>query len=395
MIYIYLIILCIIFKCTKKRNALNIGLYVIYIISALAAIILLFIGSEDSVIKYNTNYAYLIYLLIVLLICINGFSNFSLNYHVLDLNRSKILLYADKIGWLYIPVIFLLIYNDYNVLTNVDLSSYRIEADYYSTGLFKGGKLLSICVYLSELFFIPQFLFFYLLPCKDVSKSLKLRLLLASFAFVFMTLMFAGRDGIVFWIMNSVIFFLLFKKTYNKNMIKKIKVGGFFLCMLALIPFMAISIARFYVTGTGSFVESISPFISYIGQGPHIFCQSYIVDPMSIQGYEMSSLSTSDIQNLQLHLGWTFGTFVRTFVWTFGKVGGVLVALFFNFVSRIAVNMYNKKSDIWSFFIIWMLFQIPFWGVFYYRYSINSIDIVYSIFTVVCIVMYNKTRYHH
>lgn len=390
MIYIYLFLLVIMAWAWWHRNILMKGLFIIYIISVLSAILLIYL-EPDAEFLIQTKYEPLFYLLFILLIIFNGFSNFRFDISHFNIRKSSIRKYANIISWIYIPVVLLLLFNAINVLRNVDLSTYRQEADFYSTGLFKGGLVLSLCIYLSELFFVPQFLFFYFLQFNDVNRGLKIRLFFASFSFAFMTLMFAGRDGMVFWVMNALIFFSLYKQSYSKETIKAIKKGGIFIFSLLLIPFLAISFARFFITGSSSFADTAAPFFEYIGQGPHIFCQSFYVNSADISGYEISSLSGQAVQNLQIYLGWTFGTFVKSLIWTFGKYWAVLVAITMSLIIRIVIDMHNKKGDIWSFFIIIMLYQIPYWGVFYYRYSINKMEIVYSLFAIVCLVMYSKT----
>ena len=348
------------------------------------------IVAPDSMILYNVNYTPLLYLFLVLFIVFNGFSKFSFDIQQLDYRKQTILKFADIIGWIYIPIVLLLLYNDFIVLRNVNLSTYRNDANYYETGLFVGGKVLSLFIYISELSFIPHFLFFYVLRFEEVKKSLKIRLLIASFSFAFMTLLFAGREGIVYWTLNTFIYLLIFRKSYSEETKKNIKKRGLILLALIATPFLAISFARFSIQSRGSFASKISPFLEYFGQGPHIFSQAYYVSRSDIKGYDFNTLSSDDVQNLQLYLGWTFGTFVKTFVWQYGKIGTVFLALIFNLICRLVCKMHRIKRDIWSFFIIIMLFQIPYWGVFYYRYSLNQIELVYSIFTIVCLFVYSS-----
>lgn len=371
----------------KRNNILSKGLYIIYVISAVSAILFVYL-SPTSIFLYKTSYEPLFYLFFVLLIVFNGFSTFDLEVLKLNKKRYKVIELANMVGWFYLPVALLLLYNAINVLVHVDLSSYRMEANFYSTGLFKGGVFLSLCIYLSELFFVPQFLLFYVLQFKKVGKGLIFRLLFSSFSFTFMTLMFAGRDGIVFWVMDAIIFYYFFRDSYAEEVKKKVKKGSIVVFIIILIPFLTISVARFLTAGSSSFSESITPFISYIGQSPHIFCQSFYVDGADIRGTDYRNLSRDVIDNFQVYLGWTFGTFVKPMIWSFGKYGTIAVALLFNISARLLSKMHNKKNDVWSLFIIIMLYQIPYWGVFYYRYSINNMEIVYSLFAIICFIMY-------
>lgn len=384
MIYIYMLLLLVLFRVWKRKNILVKGLIVTYIISAVSAIALMYLD-PNCIFLYQTKYEPLFYLLIILIIVFDGFSNFEFNVIKINNNKNKILKFADFIGWLYVPVVLLLLFNDVNVLTNVNLSTYRVEGDYYATGLFKGGLFLSLCIYISELSFVPQFLFFYLIQFQDVSSNLKIRLFLASFSFAMMTLMFAGRDGIVFWIMNAVIFYFLFNNWYTPRIIKSIKIWGIFLVAMIAIPFLVITAARFVMVGNDSILSIITPLVDYIGQGPHVFCQAFYVDRADIKGYDVNALTTRDIQSFQLYLGWTFGTFAKSIVWRYGYLGAIIVSLGFNIIVRMVIRMFKRKNDIWSIFILIMLFQIPFWGVFYYRYAINNMEIVYLFFTVICI----------
>lgn len=370
-----------------KKYLLTNALLVTYIISTICAILLVYLTPDADYLQ-KTQYQPLFYLTLILLIVFNGFKHFKSKNLLQNVNEAEVLRLAEITSWVFFPVVLLLLYNDYNVLSSVDLSSYRTEGDYYSTGLFRGGIVLSLFIYISELFFVPQFLFFYLLTKTDVNKKLMFRLLLASFSFVFMTLLFAGRDGIVYWAMNSIVFYLIFKNKYSSKTKRQIKNGGIIVGIILAIPLLAISAARFFISGSTSFSESVAPLFSYGGQSPHVFCQSFYVKEEDVTGYDIKNMSNALKESLGLYLGWTFGTFVKTFVWTFGKWGAILMAIFFYIGTRLAVQMNNKKHDIWSFFLVLMLFQIPFWGVFYYRQGMNNMDIVHALFAIVCVFMY-------
>lgn len=362
-----------------------------YIISAICAVSLFYLAPDNEY-MYMTKYAPLFYLLLVILIVADGFKNFKFKPERLSCYDHKIIKTAEWVSWIFVPVILILIFNDINVLRSVDLATYRLEGDWYGTGLLKGGIFLSLCIYISELFFVPQFFFFYLLSKKEVSKGLKLRLFVASFSFVFMTLLFAGRDGIVYWVMNALIFYLLLKNIYTTEIQKILKKGAVVVVSILAVPMLAISAARFFLTGSLSISEIVTPFVDYGGQAPHVFCQSFYINSEDISGYDIKNMSDFAKQSLGLYLGWTFGTFVKSLVWSFGPWGGLAVAFVLNILSRITVIMNNHKHDIWSFFLLVMLFQIPFWGVFYYRQAMNNMYLVNLVFAVVCIFMFTRQR---
>ena len=47
------------------------------------------------------------------------------------------------------------------------------------------------------------------------------------------------------------------------------------------------------ITGSGSFSETIEPFVSYIGQGPHVFCQSFYVNQADIEEIQRETVSAA------------------------------------------------------------------------------------------------------
>ena len=86
-----------------------------------------------------------------------------------------------------------------------------------------------------------------------------------------------------------------------------------------------------------------------------------------------------------------FSFFVGTIVRFYGKFGGFVIAFLFMLITRFYVSSYSRSGAVIDLLIVFILFQIPMNGVFYYRQSVGSGDVIYALFWLAAVV-YKKIK---
>lgn len=374
LVYILFFFLLYFFYKKKHRSVFSISLAIAYLVSAIAGLALFLWFPDTDYIEDTKSYWPLLFLMTVVFIWISPYSRMNNKTASVSLSEKSFNSLANLVGVVYLPVTLLLIYNSFNIITSVDISVYRVEEEFNS--FFVGGPFFSIGAWLAGISYVPHVLFFlsFLYRTKTITKVL---LFIASLSFAALTLCFAGRDGIVYWIMDSVILYVLFKESLPENtkaMLKRlfVIVGGFVLLLL-----LFITIYRFIL----SYIESesvIEPILSYIGQPIHIFSQSFALGIEEFKKLDKTS-----------YLTYTFGTFVKSLWSNYGMMGLFLFTLFHYILVKKFVDDYNKRHSLYDFLIIFTLFQIPLYGVFYYRQGLQQLDLTYVVFIVLCVFVNN------
>lgn len=375
---LYILLLIIMWRIQKKTSLFSRILYLVYLASAVCGLLLCFDDGEAGYAGNTKTYTPLLFLFVIVTLWIEPYKNLkavAMNENYKGSNRH--FEFVSNMACIYwLPLTALLFYNAYHIMTTVDVSVFRLEKDYYS--YFTGGPFFALSVYSSMLSFVPQFLFFlsYRYNCSFIKRAM---LLFCSFSFTFMTLCFAGRDGIVYWLMNSLVFFFYFKDSYDAKQKKRVR--NIFLIAGSVIVaiFLAITFFRFIIGGGGD-SGFLKPILSYAGQQVHIFCQTTELSPE-----KLAQLESFD------YLTMTFGTFVKGFYTMYGYVGTAILSLILFFVVRYAVQCFNRSRVIWDFFIVYLFFQIPLYGVFYYRQGEQSMELVYVI-AIVLFILFKKLK---
>jgi hypothetical protein len=217
-------------------------------------------------------------------------------------------------------------------------------------------------------------------------------LFLCSLSYVFYVLAYVGRDGVVYWSMMAALLIALFWPYFlRQDKVRVIRLGGL-IFLVIFIPFANISVARFWDVDQGG----ISPFFEYFGAQLVNFSDYSSMDRPVTYGamslplfYEKVCLLVttncepwSEIRLfvfedylLQGKAPWLFGTFLSDFAADFGFTGGFAILLFFAALCAPLCTRSRGKERLTAsrFLMIIFLFQIPYWGVFYFRFStINS-----------------------
>ena len=225
-------------------------------------------------------------------------------------------------------------------------------------------------------------------------------LILSSLSYVIYILAYVGRDGVVYWIMTSVALYFVFRSYLGRAEKKRIRFFFLIGAIAVLIPFGVISASRF----ANSDLSLGWSFFEYFGAQIHNFSDYSSIDrpislgiqnfPMFVSGgcqvMGLDCPSWSNVRDVvfdaylkQGKAPWVFGTFVSDFVADFGNIGTLIILFVFSrFCSSLCAG--GQSGQLYSFarlLLILFLFLIPYWGVFYFRFSIiNGYIIVNLLF---------------
>jgi len=223
-------------------------------------------------------------------------------------------------------------------------------------------------------------------------------LVMASLSYVVYILAYVGRDGVVYWLMTALAVFLVFRRHISPRLRWKILALGTAIGTVIMVPFIAITLARFVDSEYGS-AWSI---LDYFGSQIHNFSDYSSIDrPMTLGvmnfpifvgaacsavGLDCESWeSMKDFvfaqyldQNTQ---PWLFGTYVSDFVGDFGYFGALgliaTLALLTHALCRTCGG--RRPLTLARLLLIMFLFLVPYWGVFYFRFSIVNGYIVVNL----------------
>lgn len=87
-----------------------------------------------------------------------------------------------------------------------------------------------------------------------------------------------------------------------------------------------------------------------------------------------------------------FSFFVSAFTRDYGKFGAMIVLLLFSLVVRRYISRFEVRDSIFDLIIVFVLFQIPMNGLFYYRQGIGNGDVIYTLF-VFFVAVYSRLKF--
>lgn len=214
-------------------------------------------------------------------------------------------------------------------------------------------------------------------------------LVLASLSYVIYILAYVGRDGVVYWLMTALAVFIVFRGHMPVHLRRRIVTAGAAIGTLMFLPFIAITAARFVDTDHGSawsvldyFGSQISNFGDYSSlDRPLTFgimnFPMFISAACSVTGiagcesWEVLKIVIFDQYLAQGKEPWLFGTYVSDFVGDFGYLGTLVLLSGFALVCRAACRTQDHRPmTITRLLLVFFLFLVPYWGVFYFRFSI-------------------------
>lgn len=210
-------------------------------------------------------------------------------------------------------------------------------------------------------------------------------LLVSSFSYVILILAFVGRDGMVYWVMSFIFYYIFFKPFMKASLRKRIRRLGYASAVIFVLPFAVITAARF---GSQSNVFALS-ILDYVGQSIINFNDNFQIEfthtsgghrsfPLFASWFDSSDgvkvedqIERTETAILRGGINyWSFGTYIKSFLYDFGKTGTIFLILFISCIEWMALRKARTKRvfDISNLLVYVLIFQIIGQGVFYFRF---------------------------
>lgn len=393
-----------------RASTLSLILWTVYLCLGLSGTFITLSGGIESV--FPPNYLSTIFLLTCTLISISGFLPFREQKISRNCSDTRNLKYIENflIFSQLLAIVFFFPFAIQSLIGDPHENRLFLEDKMQILGSY--GILNTVAGASSQLFVVSIALAFSRLTSekkygRDVFRAAIL--IISSLSYVIYILAYVGRDGVVYWLMTAVALYLVFRTHIENNDRKKIKLLGAIGAFLLLIPFGIITISRFFDADQGASWS----FFEYFGAQIHNFSDYSSIDrpktlgaqsfPIFVaSGCSLLQLSCQtwmemkdDIFSLYLDQGkvpWVFGTFISDFVGDFGYAGTFILITCFSRICSIACSsdLSNRSYSLSRLTLILFLFLIPFWGVFYFRFSIINGYIIVNIAFVVFVWLLQK-----
>ena len=245
---------------------------------------------------------------------------------------------------------------------------------------------------------------------KGHSVTLALLLCFSSFSYVIYILAYVGRDGIIYWLMTAFAVYFVFRSHVAAHLRMQIIQAGLFVAILLMIPLFAITKARFIDSDYGImwslldyFGSQLNTFSDYSSidrpltygasnfpMFTYMICKATLIQDC-VKWEEVKYL-VFDQYLAQGKEPWLFGTYVSDFVGDFGYIGTlILLSSFSSICYRVCNKNNGKKSiNIGQLFLIIFLFLVPYWGVFYFRFSIANAFILINLIFIIFVALLQR-----
>lgn len=361
---------------------------------------------------YDPNYWSTLFLLLCILMCISGFAGFRDKdvAQVFQSIRGQKAIENFLIAAQFIAIAFFIPFALSSLSGDANENRLQLADKMEVLGSF--GLLNTFCGAASQLFSASLVLAFIRLSSREgrgrhVGRALVL--IFCSLSYVIYILAYVGRDGVVYWLMTAMMVFLVFRNHLSQPDKRNILAFGALLAGLLLIPFLAITVSRFFdadLGGSWSLPE-------YFGAQIHHFSDySSIERPLTfgIANFSMFVNAGCSLAGVECDLWpsvkefifdqylaqgkepWLFGTFVSDFVADFGFAGTFVLILFFSLLCHWVCTGYKPKRQLTlpRLLLVLFLFLVPYWGVFYFRFSIINGYIVVNLIFILGIALLQR-----
>lgn len=359
---------------------------------------------------FKPNYLSAFFLLICVILCISGF----LRFHV-----GSIAGIGDRIYWQKIIEDILMVSQIFAMLFFLpfaiesfsgNINENRLLLDDKMRVLGSFGLINTFAGAASQLF-VPSLVMAFIRFSSDRRRNIFRGLLLSicSLSYIVYIFAYVGRDGVVYWLMTFIMILSVFSVHFTRAERKRILAAGSIVSMIIFVPFGLITISRFFDADQGggwSFLEYFGAQIQNFGD------YSSINRPIThgIQNFPMfihfgcgilglNCPSWIDIKeaifSVYLSQGkapWLFGTFISDFVGDFGEVGTLIIILIFTVLCmKVSLTRpIDRSISLARFLLVLFLFSIPYWGVFYFRFSIINGFIVVNLIFILFVAILQK-----
>ena len=391
-------------KKADDRSALALLLWLTYFGLGCAALLGSLTGSIDTI--FDPSYSATLFLLLCILIGITGFLGFRAHdvRDVIAMVRGQGLIEAVLIGMQAFSIAFFLPF----ALGSLqgDTGANRLELSSTIDVLASYGLTNTIAGMGAHLFAVSLVMaFIRLCQPKGEGYSLLRAMLLvfASLSYVIYILAYVGRDGSIYWLMTTLLVFIMFRAQMPAELRRWIVIVGATLGALVLLPIVVITIERFATSETGIG----GSLWDYFGAQIHNFSDYSSIErpvtygamnfPLVKDAYcsTLGNLRCETWQDIRplifdqyLSQGmppWLFGTYISDFVADFEYTGTVVFVLVFAILCRrVCVGRDSqRRMSLARLLLTILLFLTPYWGVFYFRFGIiNSFLLVNFIFII-------------
>jgi hypothetical protein len=224
-------------------------------------------------------------------------------------------------------------------------------------------------------------------------------LILASLSYVIYILAYVGRDGVVYWLMTALAVFLVFRTHMPATLRRQLVMLGATIGTVMMLPFIAITAARFVDSNHGT-AWSI---LDYFGSQIHNFSDYSSIDrplTLGIMNFPMFMGAACSVtvgvgcenwEDLKPFIfdqylaqgkePWLFATYVSDFVGDFGNLGTLVLLSIFALVCHAACRTQGGRypMTIARLLLVLLCFLGPYWGIFYFRFSITNGFIVMNL----------------
>ena len=383
----------------KCGFTLAIILYILYVLSLLSSLAIGFIipGYTDNVLLIPSAY-----LLVILPFWFNGFHcKVNIIYDpVVDYKFAKTMVWIMMPVFLYFLYYFIKLYYS-GLIQTAD----NIRDDLGETNFLPGNTITSIAILISQLYFINIFLFFLGLVV-GWSDRLNLLLMISSLSFPLYCLCFFGRDGLVLWIFNIAILFILLRKKINEKTRRRISTILISIVGVGFLGIAYISVYRFFGRigfsdeyiwhGTlGYFGQQIGNFSDmFYGDYEYVstFFPGFRGMVSNLLGIEIPTYRDMLVRNGQNEEIGVFCFFTQILVSGYGYFGGLIFSIIFYQIICNLSSKLNQKQNTYYFIIIYTLYQIPMNGVFYYRQGVSRGDIAFALGFIILYYIYKRKK---
>lgn len=401
---------CVLRRHAKNGATLAVLLWLLYVCLGLSGIFLALTNGIEPI--FEPNYLGALFLLLCVVISISGF----LRFREHDISQIFGRVRGQKI--IENVLIFLQLFA---ILYFLPFAISSLMGDANENRLFLSEKMEVMGAYgfvntaagaASQLFSSSIVLAFIRLSSRENHEHNILRaffLLLSSLSYVIYILAYVGRDGVVYWLMTSAMIFLIFRRYIDPVNIGRIYVFGFSCAVVILIPFGVITVSRFFDADQGAGWS----FFEYFGAQIHNFSDYSTIDrplTLGLQSFPMvinagcsilglscpSWLDVKDgIFEQYLDQGkapWLFGTFISDWVGDFGLIATfILLSAFSLFCAKVCSDRGSKNLlSLARLLLIILMYLVPYWGVFYFRFAISNGYIVVNLIFILLVVLLHK-----
>lgn len=277
-----------------------------------------------------------------------------------------------------------------NVFSYGDLNAARNDRYAYDISHVEIGLFYTVAS-VSASFYVIAILLFFIYTAIGGCRKRCILLFISSLSEPLHILTSVGRDGIVFWLFSFLFLFFLFLKFLTIKEVRYIRKMFFYASVIALIPFVLITINRFQSNVTGA-------IISYMGQSFKNFCYYLGIEDRPVSYgvafplyYEITGKAKPVVE--QWSAGGTystaFATFIRSFFVNFGLGGTLVVCFFMGVIFKLIMKTKRTQMPFYCLFIYILFFQIYSQGVFYFRqYTRGG-----NLFIALCFLFYFLFQY--